>query len=94
MMKNFLNHVPPMGIYETLYSFRDTFGSFMGTKGTHPLSQGFPLTSPLKEFDGPELPESVEVTWEDRFYPKAWGHPKLRNAIAVSYTHLTLPTKA
>ena len=85
MMKNFLNHVPPMGIYETLYAFRDTFGSFMGTKGTHPWSQGFPLTTPLKEFDGPELPESVEVTWEDRFYPKAWGHPKLRNAIVDYY---------
>lgn len=84
-MKNFLNHVPPMGIYETLYAFRDTFGSFMGTKGTHPWSQGFPLTTPLKEFDGPELPESVEVTWEDRFYPKPWGHPKLRNAIVDYY---------
>ena len=87
MTKNnsFLNHVPPMGIYETLYAFRDTFGSFMGTKGTHPWSQGFPLTSPLEKFGGPELPDNVKVTWEDRFYPKAWGHPELREAIVGYY---------
>ena len=85
MLKDFLYHVPPMGIYETLYAFRDTFGSFMGTEGTHPWSQGFPLTSPLEKFDGPELPASVEVTREDRFYPKAWGHPELRDAIVEYY---------
>ena len=84
-MKDFLYHVPPMGIYETLYAFRNTFGSFMGTEGTHPWSQGFPLTSPLEKFDGPELPASVEVTREDRFYPKAWGHPELRDAIVEYY---------
>ena len=85
MIKEFLNHVPPMGIYDTLYAFRDTFGSFMGTEGTHPWSQGFPLTSQLEKFDGPELPNNVEVTYEDRFYPKAWGHPKLRGAIVDYY---------
>ncbi|MEZ6194528.1 MAG: pyridoxal phosphate-dependent aminotransferase [Planctomycetota bacterium] len=74
---------PPMGIYETLYAFLDSFGRFMGTEGTHPWSQGFPLTTPLA--GGPELPSSVEVTFEDRFYPKAWGHPKLRDAIAQHY---------
>jgi aminotransferase len=74
---------PPMGIYETLYAFRDSFGQFMGTEGTHPWSQGFPLTTALE--GGPELPSSVEVTWEDRFYPKAWGHPRLREAIAAHY---------
>ena len=74
---------PPMGIYETLYAFRDSFGQFMGTEGTHPWSQGFPLTTPLE--GGPALPASVEVTWEDRFYPKAWGHPRLREAIAAHY---------
>ena len=72
-----------MGIYETLYAFRDSFGSFMGTEGTHPWSQGFPLTTQLA--GGPALPDSVEVTWEDRFYPKAWGHPLLRDAIAKHY---------
>ena len=85
MIKDFLYHVPPMGIYETLYAFRDTFGRFMGTEGTHPWSQGFPLTTPLEKFDGPDLPDSVGVTSEDRFYPKAWGHPKLRDAIADYY---------
>ena len=74
-----------MGIYETLYAFKDSFGSFMGTEGTHPWSQGFPLTTPLEKFGGPPLPESVEVTWEDRFYPKAWGHPELREAIVEYY---------
>ena len=84
-MTQFLSHVPPMGIYETLYAFQATFGSFMGTEGTHPWSQGFPLTTPLEKFGGPELPGSGEVTFEDRFYPKAWGHPKLRNSIVDYY---------
>ena len=57
----------------------------MGEKGTHPWSQGFPLTTPLEKFGGPPLPSSVEVTWEDRFYPKAWGHPDLREAISGYY---------
>merc|ERR1719443_1915505 len=78
-------NMPPMGIYETLYAFRDSFGAFMGTPGTHPWAQGFPLTTRLDKFDGPELPPSVEVTWEDRFYPKAWGHPLLRETIANYY---------
>ncbi len=80
-----LDNVPPMGIYETLYAFKDTFGRFMGEEGTHPWSQGFPLTTPLEKFGGPELPPSVDVTWEDRFYPKAWGHPLLREAIVNYY---------
>ena len=85
-VESFLSdNCPPMGIYETLYAFRDSFGSFMGTEGTHPWSQGFPLTTPLEKFGGPSLPESVDVTWEDRFYPKAWGHPELRDAIAEYY---------
>ena len=78
------DNCPPMGIYETLYAFRNAFGSFMGTEGTHPWSQGFPLTRQLEMFDGPPLPDEVRVTWEDRFYPKAWGHPKLRSSI-VNY---------
>ena len=41
--------VPSMGIYETLYAFRDSWGAFMGTEGTHPWSQGFPLTTQLKD---------------------------------------------
>ena len=79
------DNCPPMGIDESLYDFRDSFGSFMGTEGTHPWSQGFPLTTPLKNFNGPSLPDSIEVTWEDRFYPKAWGHPELRESISNYY---------
>jgi len=88
-VESFLSdNVPPMGIYETLYAFKDTWGQYMGTKGSHPWSQGFPLTTPLDKFGGPELPASVDVTWEDRFYPKAWGHPALRETIANYYnTH-------
>ena len=79
---------PPMGIYETLYAFLDSFGQFMGTEGTHPWSQGFPLTTPLP--DGPELPSSVAVTPDDRLYPKAWGHPRLRDAIVDHYNSFYL----
>ena len=79
-----------MGIYETLYAFHDSYGQFMGTEGTHPWSQGFPLTTPLEKFDGPDLPAAVDVTWEDRFYPKAWGHPRLRQAIANMYNRTCL----
>lgn len=79
------DNCPPMGIYETLYAFSDSFGSFMGEEGTHPWSQGFPLTRQLEKFNGPPLPSEVKVTWEDRFYPKAWGHPDLRSAIVGYY---------
>lgn len=83
-----LDDVPPMGIYETLYAFKDSFGQFMGAEGTHPWSQGFPLTTPLDKFNGPDLPSSIDVTPEDRFYPKAGGHPLLQEAIVDYYnTH-------
>jgi len=86
MTQSFLSdNCPPMGIYETLYAFKDSFGNFMGEEGTHPWSQGFPLTTRLEKFNGPAIPTSVEVTAEDRFYPKAWGHPKLRQSIANYY---------
>lgn len=81
------DNVPPMGIYQTLYKFKDTFGHHMNTPGagTHPWCQGFPLTVPLTEHGGPELPSSVDVTFEDRFYPKAGGHPVLKQTIADYY---------
>jgi len=80
---SFLTETPPMGIYETLYAFWDKFGSYMGGEGTHPWSQGFPLTTKLK--NGPPLPTSVDIDYKDLFYPKAWGHPMLRNAICGYY---------
>merc|ERR1719233_1299325 len=81
--ESFLNETAPMGIYETLYAFWDAFGSYMGSEGSHPWSQGFPLTTKLP--NGPPLPTHVDITSDDLFYPKAWGHPKLRNAIAGYY---------
>ena len=65
--KSFLTNVPPMGIYETLYAFQDAFGTYMGNKGTHPWSQGFPLTTQLP--GGPEMPENIYVNAEDLKYP-------------------------
>ena len=57
----------------------------MGKIGTHPWSQGFPLTTQLPE--GPEMPANIHVNAEDLKYPKAWGLPELREAIAGYYNH-------
>ena len=80
---SFLRYVRPMGIYETLYAFMDSFGSYMGDAGTHPWSQGFPRTDQLP--GGPAMPTSVDIGWEDLRYPKAWGMPALRESIAGYY---------
>lgn len=75
-----------MGIYETLYAFLHGFGRPMGDPGTHPWSQGFPRTDQLP--DGPPMPENVRISPGDLKYPKAWGLPPLRDAIANYYrTH-------
>lgn len=79
----YLRHVPPMGIYETLYAFRDAFGKYMGDPGTHPWSQGFPRTVQLP--GGPTIPTSVNVSSDHLKYPKAWGMPALREAVAAYY---------
>ena len=80
---SFLKFVPPMGIYETLYAFLNASGSYMGDPGTHPWSQGFPRTSKLPA--GPDMPASVSLEPGDLKYPKAWGLPALRQAIAEYY---------
>ena len=72
-----------MGIYETLYAFLDAFGTYMGEPGTHPWSQGFPRTVQLP--GGPEIPTRVDVMPDHLRYPKAWGLPALREAIASYY---------
>ncbi|GIS04066.1 MAG: hypothetical protein CM15mP106_5130 [Candidatus Neomarinimicrobiota bacterium] len=82
---DFLTHVPPMGIYETLYKFLNSFGTYMGEKGTHPWSQGYPLTSQIP--GGPEMPKSIPIVSTDLKYPKAWGQPELRQTIAEYYNH-------
>ena len=78
-----LRYVRPMGIYETLYAFMEAFGTYMGEPGTHPWSQGFPRTVQLP--DGPALPTSITMGSDDLRYPKAWGLPALREAIAEYY---------
>lgn len=78
-----LQHVPPMGIYETLYAFLASFGTYMGEPGTHPWSQGFPRTVQLP--GGPPMPTSIALDAEHLKYPKAWGYPPLREAIAGYY---------
>jgi hypothetical protein len=40
----YLRPTPPMAIYKTLFDFKADFGANMGDPGTHPWSQGFPLT--------------------------------------------------
>jgi len=79
----FLKYVPPMGIYETLYAFLAAFGRPMGEAGTHPWSQGFPRTVQLP--GGPAMPATIHVKPDDLKYPKAWGLPALREAIAAYY---------
>ena len=85
-MKNrFINPIPPMGIYETLYAFHSSYGKYMGSDGTHPWSQGYPLTSQIP--GGPKMPENVHISSDDLKYPKAWGLPSLRKTIAEYYNH-------
>jgi aminotransferase len=79
----FLRHFPPMGIYETLYAFLRSWGHPMGDPGTHPWSQGYPRTVQLP--GGPPMPDVVRVAPDDLKYPKAWGLPPLREAIADYY---------
>ena len=53
-IESFLSdNCPPMGIYETLYAFRDAFGSFKGTGHIH--GPGIPADKALEMFDGPPL---------------------------------------
>jgi len=81
----FLENFPPMGVYETLFKFQDATGKYMGTAGTRPWAQGFPLTTQLP--GGPELPSSVSFGSEDLKYPTATGVQPLRDAIRDYYNH-------
>ena len=84
-MSSFLEHVHPQGIYQTLYEFRNIFGSEMGTKNTSPWTQGSPLVSQIP--GGPKPIESIDIELEDLSYPKSWGDPILRDKIAGYYNH-------
>ncbi len=80
-----LKYFPPMGVYETLFKFLEVCHKYMGTAGTHPWAQGFPLTTPLP--GGPELPSSISFTSEDLKYPPATGIPQLLTSIKDYYNH-------
>jgi aminotransferase len=83
--QSLLTHFPPMGVYETLFKFLDATGVYMGSEGTHPWAQGFPLTSPLP--GGPEIPTSVDFSYVDLKYPQATGEPPMLAAIRDYYNH-------
>lgn len=74
-----------MGVYETLFKFLDATGKYMGTEGTHPWAQGFPLTTPVP--GGPDLPTSISFKHEDLKYPPATGGMELLVAIRDYYNH-------
>lgn len=80
-----LSHFPPMGVYETLFKFIDATGRYMGTEGTHPWAQGFPLTSPLP--GGPDIPTRIDFTYQDLKYPQATGGQELLVAVRDYYNH-------
>ncbi len=84
-MDSALIHFPPMGVYETLFKCLDATGKYMGTEGTHPWAQGFPLTTPIP--GGPELPTSIEFTHADLKYPQATGGIELLTAVRDYYNH-------
>ncbi len=74
-----------MGVYETLFKFLDSTGKYMGSEGTHPWAQGFPLTSPLP--GGPDIPTRIDFTYKDLKYPQATGEPEFLAAIRDYYNH-------
>jgi aminotransferase len=78
-----LSHLPPMGVYETLFRFLDVTGKYMGTAGTHPWVQGCPVTTTLP--NGPAIPESISFTSNDLKYPSATGQVELLTAICTYY---------
>lgn len=83
--QSMLKQFPPMGIYEVLFSFLETAGTYLGNPGTHPWAQGFPLTTQLP--GGPEMPTSVEFSAADMKYPAATGNDELLSAIRDYYNH-------
>ncbi|MBL8065002.1 MAG: pyridoxal phosphate-dependent aminotransferase [Chthonomonadaceae bacterium] len=84
-MPSALTYFPPMGVYETLFKFLDATGQYMGTDGTHPWAQGFPLTSQLP--GGPEMPTSISFSHSDLKYPQATGGIELLTALRDYYNH-------
>jgi len=84
-VQSVLRQFPPMGIYEVLFAFMDSSGTYLGDPGTHPWAQGFPMTTQLP--GGPELPSSIEFDAQDLKYPPATGTTALLEAIRDYYNH-------
>lgn len=84
-MGSALIQFPPMGVYETLFKFLDATGKYMGTEGTHPWAQGFPLTTRVPE--GPEIPTRIDFDHAHLKYPPATGGIELLAAIRDYYNH-------
>lgn len=57
----------------------------MGTEGTHPWVQGFPLTTPIE--GGPSIPLQIDFSYADLKYPPATGTPELLVALRDYYNH-------
>jgi aminotransferase len=74
-----------MGVYETLFKFLDATGKYMGTEGTHPWAQGFPLTTQVP--GGPEIPTRIDFEHAHLKYPPATGGHELLEAIRDYYNH-------
>lgn len=81
-----IDYFPPMGVYEILYKFLAATGVYMGTEGTHPWAQGFPMTTPVP--GGPEIPLSVSFTHAQLKYPQATGGIELLEAIRDYYARI------
>ena len=84
-MASALIHFAPMGVYETLFKFLDATGKYMGTDGTHPWAQGFPLTTPVP--GGPDIPTRIDFDHVHLKYPPATGGHELLEAIRDYYNH-------
>lgn len=84
-MASALIQFPPMGVYETLFKFLDATGKYMGTEGTHPWAQGFPLTTPVP--GGPNIPTRIDFDHAHLKYPPATGGIELLTAIRDYYNH-------
>ena len=85
MEASVLSNFPVMGVYHTLLNFRDHVGVNMGAAGTHPWTQGSPLSSQIP--GGPDIDINVNFSYADVKYPGVTGDLMLRNAIKDYYNH-------
>ena len=80
-----LEYFPPMGVYETLFKFREVTGQSMGADGTHPWAQGFPLATTIP--GGPDMAVKMSLNYSDLTYGSSTGELPLLCAIRDYYKH-------